>query len=476
MNEILSALRAAGGDTTAIEVKSAAGGYPATTLESIGALANTPGGGVIVFGLDERSGFTATGIYDVQALKQRLGNDAQDFVPHVKCSIEDDEIDGRPVVIANVAECDPSFKPCTHISGKSWVRSYDGDFQLSDLERQGFLSNRSAPHFDTVPVSGTTAADLDVKGLAAWREAVAREERGGLGRFSGDALLRHGGVMTSDGELTVAGLLMLGEYPQTRFPRHVVHVARVEPDGSYRNARPLSGSIPVMLDAAMDWVAANIDYTTVSGSDGHLRDVPTFPLAVVRELVGNALVHRDLAPWSEGIAINLRLFRDKLVITNPGGLYGVTVNRLGREMISRSRNATLVSLGVKVSAPGGVRVVESLASGLIRVNAQLDDHGLPRPRFIDTGIQFTVILSVTEPGRKGLPVRPGKEPIQLMGQKQQAVLNALVEGGELGVPEISSRTGLSLVTVRRAVAELRTKGLVVTAAGGRGRTTTYAAK
>lgn len=471
IEEILGTLRTAGGDTTAIEVKSAAGGYPSTTLESLGALANTPGGGTIVFGLDERRGFTPTGIYDVQRLKQRIGNEAQDFTPHVRLSISDALVDSRPVVIVEVGECDAAFKPCTHTTGKAWVRSYDGDFLLSDLERQGFLSNRTAPHFDVSPVPGTTVADLEASAVAAWRETVRREDPSGLGRFDDDALLRHGGVVSGTGELTVAGLMMLGEYPQAWFPRLVVHVARVEPDGSFRNAKPLSGSIPRMLASTVDWAAQNVDYATVSGPDGHLRDVPVFPLPVIRELVGNALVHRDLAPWSEGIAIHLRIYRDRLVITNPGGLYGLTVDRLGREAISRSRNAKLVALGVNVSAPGGVRVVESLASGLIRVNAELDDQGLPRPTFVDTGIQFTAIVKATRHKEPRTPT----PMVELIGPKQQKVLTALVEGGQLGVADLVERTGLSPTVVRRAITALREKRMATVVSGGRGRATTYEA-
>lgn len=34
--------------------------------------------------------------------------------------------------------------------------------------------------------------------------------------------------------------------------------------------------------------------------------------------------------WSAGMVIEVRLRRDRLVITNPGGPYGITVDRLGR--------------------------------------------------------------------------------------------------------------------------------------------------
>ena len=50
-------LRAEGGDTASVEVKTAAGGLPSAIDRSLCALANLPGGGIIILGLDERTGF-----------------------------------------------------------------------------------------------------------------------------------------------------------------------------------------------------------------------------------------------------------------------------------------------------------------------------------------------------------------------------------------------------------------------------------
>jgi ATP-dependent DNA helicase RecG len=54
--DLVASLRAAGGDTTAVEVKSAAGGIPQTLASSLSAFANLPGGGRIILGLTKRPG------------------------------------------------------------------------------------------------------------------------------------------------------------------------------------------------------------------------------------------------------------------------------------------------------------------------------------------------------------------------------------------------------------------------------------
>ena len=72
--DLVPSLRTADGDTTAIEVESAAGGLPQSLTPSLSALANLPGGGRVILGLDEATGFTPVGLADPQALKQALGS------------------------------------------------------------------------------------------------------------------------------------------------------------------------------------------------------------------------------------------------------------------------------------------------------------------------------------------------------------------------------------------------------------------
>ncbi|SBW24042.1 transcriptional regulator TrmB [Candidatus Protofrankia californiensis] len=109
---MIAKLRAAGGDTTDVEVKLAAGGLPVSLTATLSALANLPGGGTIILGLDERVGFRPVRIAEPQPLKQSLAAKARAFTPPVRLTIDDGIVDGEPVVVARVHECDRSAKPC----------------------------------------------------------------------------------------------------------------------------------------------------------------------------------------------------------------------------------------------------------------------------------------------------------------------------------------------------------------------------
>jgi ATP-dependent DNA helicase RecG len=471
VSQMIADLRAAGGDTTDVEVKSAAGGLPASLTATLSALANLPGGGMIILGLDERAGFRPVRIADPQALKQGLAAKARAFTPPVRLTIDDGTVDGEPVVVAQVHECDRSAKPCrVTATGASYLRGYDGDYALSDLEEQGFLAARRPPLFDHSPVDDAHGDDLDAELVDAFLDAVRERDPSGLGRFDNDdELLRRAGVTHTGGQPTVAGLLALGVHPQQWFPRYVIQASAQplasDPAGTRaRNQTTITGSIPRMLDAALLWARRTFDTSIVSEPDGTVHDRPAYPLIAFRELVANALVHRDLDHWSTGLAVEIRLRRDRLVVSNPGGLYGITVDRLGQDAVTSARNARLVAICQHVRTPQtGARVIEALASGIPTITEALAEYHLPPAHYIDSGIRFTVVLH--QPKTAVSPAESGLNTTELQ------IYQALA-GRARTVADLERDLDLSAPNIRKALRGLRTRGLV-TQLGGRGRPTTY---
>jgi ATP-dependent DNA helicase RecG len=463
LSTLLARLRATGGDDTSVEVKSAAGGLPESLTSTLSALANLPGGGTIILGLDEGAGFRPVGLTNPQALKQGLAAKARAYVPPVGLDISDTVIEGAPVVVAQVSECDRSAKPCrVAVSGKAYIRGYDGDFLLSNLEEQAFLAARKPPMFDREPVAGAGIDDLDEAVLASFIDSIRRNDPDGRGRFADrDELLRRSGILDSDGRPTVAGILALGVYPQQWFPRFVIQAAAeplpgADPAIRARNQMTIDGPVPRMLDRALDWARRTFDTAIATMPDGTVRDQYAYPLVAFRELIANALIHRDLDDWSAGLAIEVRLRRDRLVITNPGGLYGITVERLGRDAVTSARNARLVAICQHVySAETGARAVEALASGIPIITGALTEAGLPPAHFIDSGISFTVILNQ--------PAAPATSRDRVY---------AALSAGPGTVADLATSTSLPPYTIRRALRELRDQGLV-DQHGGKGRVTTY---
>jgi ATP-dependent DNA helicase RecG len=218
-----------------------------------------------------------------------------------------------------------------------------------------------------------------------------------------------------------------------------------------------------MLDIALDWARRTFDTSIVENPDGSVSDQPVYPLIAFREIIANALIHRDLDDWAQAFAIEVRLRRNRLVVTNPGGLYGITVDRLGRDSVASARNGLLVAICQHVrSASTGGRVIEALASGIPTINHELSSHALPPAQFIDANIRFTVLL-------RSAAITSNQRPA--LGPTEQRIYDALARGPRT-VADLESTLDLAGPNIRKALRRLRSRGLVHQE-GGKGLPTTY---
>lgn len=121
------------------------------------------------------------------------------------------------VLVVEIAELDPSDKPCyikgRGIVGGSYKRVDDKDVRLSPAEIYALKNYLKPSDADRRLVDRSSKADLQqalVRELLK-REAGSRAFRGARTRAAKLARLN---VLGDEGEVRVAGMLALGEYPQ----------------------------------------------------------------------------------------------------------------------------------------------------------------------------------------------------------------------------------------------------------------------
>ena len=183
---------------------------------------------------------------------------------------------------------------------------------------------------------------------------------------------------------TLAGLMTFSRYPQTYFPQLCI-TAVVIPgtemgilgqDGErFIDNKRITGSIPEMLDEAVDFVRKNSRIKTIIDDYGHRNDKPEYPTKAVREAVLNALVHRDYSIHTENVPIRIEMYRDRLEIISSGGLYGkITIDSLGK-VRPETRNAALANMLELLN------VTENRYSGIPTIRMECKNAGLPAPVF-----------------------------------------------------------------------------------------------
>jgi ATP-dependent DNA helicase RecG len=255
----------------------------------------------------------------------------------------------------------------------------------------------------------------------------------------------------------LAGLLALGKYPQQFFPALAMTLV-VYPGTNVGEPGPTSerfldnvrieGAIPDMLRPTFEFLRRNMRQRSIVRGV-YREDVDEYPVVAIREAVINALVHRDLSTYARGTPVQVQMFSNRLVVHNPGGLFGpVTVDSLGREGISATRNSTLLRL-LEDIAPRGDRqaVCENRGSGVGAMLVALSQSQLPPAEFEDRISTFGVTFFNTLLSRRK--------------DRRSDIASLLHERGELSRAQIAQVLGVSDFAVRKWLATMRSEGTIV---------------
>lgn len=471
LQQTLKKLSLHGAELPGIEVKKALEGYPKnTTPQTLCAFSNMPEGGSIIFGIDEATGFTPVGVYNITELEKAVSSALRNALkPKGQATFTHLTLEGKDILVADINPLPITDRPC-YYNGKAYMRHSDGDYAMGDYEITRILASRERPQYDLVCVAGSSLQDLD----ASYTEKFVASAQLSSSRHAGrpkEQILVHKSVM-KQGELTLAGLYAMGDYPQQFFPS--LKVSGVVEGEMARNLDKFEadGPLPEMLENAVQWLARNLRTAVAEDGQGGLKNKPEIPLIVLRELVANALVHRALDPDSVYAKdVTLRIKPDRIIITNPGGLWAITASSLAEPGHKTAVNSGLYEICKLAQTPSGARVIEGEGSGIYEAQKAMSREGLLPIEFIDKGIQFTAII-----WRAPLAMNAGSlMPEPRNGSTHEFLYAYLLRSGQQTIADLVKGTGLTRRQVGYNLEKLEESGRVVSERPGGAKARLYRA-
>lgn len=385
-----------------VEVKRSQNGVTEKLYDTLSSFSNQDDGGVIVFGIYEKNDFEITGVNDVQLLQKRVMEQCEQMEPAVRAVFTVTEIDGKNIVAAEIPPVDVTDRPCFY-KGKgrikgSYIRVGDADMPMSEYEVYSYEAYRKKYQDEIRPVERAAMSSLDENKLSEYLMKLKRN-KANLSKLDDEKIFELMSVQKDD-KPTLAAQMLFGLYPQAYFPQLGIiavsvpgtEIGETDIDGSrFIDNQRIEGTIPEMLDGALAFVRKNTRTKTIIDPDtGKRRDRSEYPVNSVREAVLNALVHRDYSIHTEGMPIQLRIFADRLEITNPGGLYGrLSIDTLGK--IQPDTRNPVIATALEV-----LDVTENRYSGIPTILRECKAHGLPAPEFVNLRGEFTVIFRLQE--------------------------------------------------------------------------------
>ncbi|GAP72427.1 hypothetical protein SAMD00024442_31_15 [Candidatus Symbiothrix dinenymphae] len=270
------------------------------------------------------------------------------------------------------------------LRGRYYYRSGSVKQELTGAALNEFLLKRSGQTWDDVVEPRATFADIDEKSLKAY--IVMSKEKGRLPDVEGltTAEILDKLRLTENGQLKRAAIVLFGKDPGRFYPNTFVKIGRfAKDDADLRFQEVEEGNIIVLLRNVLEqlnhkFLIRNIEF------EGFFRvEKGEYPVAALREMLLNALVHRNYM----GSFIQIRVYDDKINIWNEGMLpEGISLESLRRSHSSRPRNPLIADVCFK----GGL--IDAWGRGTIRIIDTCKEAELPEPELTERDGGFIVTL------------------------------------------------------------------------------------
>lgn len=270
----------------------------------VACLANTPGGGALILGVEDKTGQIIGTELDRDWLRQRINQQIQ-VAPDIIAT----EVAGQRLLIIYVAA---AREPVTNTNHA--LRWRVGDSCVA-VDRAEWWEHKDRSQ-DTDPMAQRSAFTL--QDASATSVQLARSWNDSDKSLTDEEILRQLGALRSDGMLSEAGALLF--VPQQR--SYLEFTVFDVPGGSVTNritGAPTAALLEQLSTIENTLSAVNSLVTEQSGfSHRHTRRVPEL---AAREAILNGVIHRD---WNRSEPTDVRWVEadSSLTVRSPGGFFG----------------------------------------------------------------------------------------------------------------------------------------------------------
>jgi|LGVE01.1.fsa_nt_gb predicted HTH transcriptional regulator len=349
------------------------------------------GGGSIIIGVTDKDR-TITGINELEIpdLEEKISNIIYTIVePTPAFNTTVYNIEGK--LLLKIEIFPGSLKPYhlkkkgeiegTYIRLGSTNRKADIDI-IEELRRR-----RMNIGFDEIEVMEASVEDLALENIELYLKK--REKARDIPRAEPDTafLNKIKATRQQNGTIhpTVAGILLFSNEPENFIPGAVVKCARfmgTDMD-EFIDQKIITGPLFTQAEETIAFFKKNIRRS--AKIEGLYRtEAYEYPEKAIREVVVNALCHRDYS--RRGADIKFAIFDNRIEITSPGGLLpNVNIEDLGTG-VSELRNKIIG----KIFNESGL--IEGYGTGVLRIRKYIEEKGLPQPEFRDYNGFFKAIF------------------------------------------------------------------------------------
>ncbi len=333
-------------------------------------------GGTIFIGKDD-DGVTV-GVADYKKLMDDLPNKIRDVLG-IMAEVNLHE-DGGLYFIEIIT---PPYSVPISLRGSYYYRSGSTKQELKGNALMEFLLRKSGKTWDDVVEPRASLADIDEKTIEQFKSDARKAGR--LPDDGGDlpvAEFLDKLRLTENGQLKRAAVVLFGKDPGRFFPNQIVKIGRFgASDDDLKFQEVVEGNLLRLLRETAEQLNRKFFIKPIDFEGLQRVEKDEYPVAAVREILLNALVHRDYM----SSFIQIRIYDDKFWVWNGGKLpEDITLESLRRTHSSHPRNPLIADVCFK----GGY--IDSWGRGTLKIINSCLEAGLPEPNIAEMDGGFLV--------------------------------------------------------------------------------------
>lgn len=338
----------------------------------------------------------------------------------------------------------PPYSVPISLRGRYYLRSGSTKQELTGASLNEFLLKKYGKSWDDVIEPRASFEDIDEK--AVNRFLKASENAGRLPENNGLSIpeLFEKLRLVENSQLKRSTIILFGKDPGKFYPNTFVKIGRFgKDDADLKFQETEEGNLIVLLQAVLNQLNHKFLIKTIEFEGMHRIEKGEYPVAAIREMLLNALVHRNYM----GAPIQIRVYDDKISIWNEGTLPdGLTLEALKRSHSSRPRNPIIADVCFK----GGY--IDAWGRGTIKIIDTCKAADLPEPEMIELDGGFSISLFKNN-------ITPEKLSKLGLNERQVKAVMFVRDNGKITNKEYQDLNNITDRTALRDLDNLIKKGL-----------------
>lgn len=317
-------------------------------------------GGKLYIGIDDKG--NVTGIDNHNKFRDILG-------VYAEINLQEDKDKHYLEIII------PRFDVPISVRGKYYVRTGSTLQELKGPALNEFILKRTGKTWDDIPEQRASINDIDKSSIKQFLKDARIVKRINVEDNISIPDLLEKLRLLEGGRLKRAAIVLFGKDPGKFYPNIAVKIGKFgNTDADLKFHEVIEGNLIQLKDRIGEMLNAKFFIHPIDFMGMQRVELDEYPVAAVREMIFNALVHRNYM----GAPTQIRLYDDNFSIWNDGGLpEGISEEDLKKVHRSKPRNPLIADTCFKAG------YIDSWGRGTIKIIEACKDAGLPEPVLIE---------------------------------------------------------------------------------------------